>query len=222
MLVSAISLDFWGTIARPNPLYSAARTEYFSELFGVEPEVAHAKYIQVKRHADTAAENFGVAYHPLAQIRMLMNERLTRRVDATDVFHDIMSIVAKNPPIVEESMYSALRRTSTIFVIGITSNTNFIPGRMLDVLIPDYFAKSSWSDQVGMCKPSSEIFNETRRSMALRKGLTLYPQDIIHIGDNYKCDYLGATRYGFQGCKVSDPADTEKKLITLINNGEIE
>jgi FMN phosphatase YigB (HAD superfamily) len=222
-MIIGVSLDFWGTIAKPNPKYSTARTAYFAELFGVEPEVAHAKYVQIKRHADYAAEHFGTAYHPMAQIRSLLNcEKLTRKVDACDVYYDLMHRVARYKPVISPSMKALLKRASPLFVMGITSNTNFIPGHVLASLIPSTFAEPTWSDVVGICKPSPEIFNQTYRSLVTKNGAAIKPWEILHIGDNYRCDYVGATRFGFQGRHVKSVEETEAVLQMIIDQGELE
>lgn len=89
--------------------------------------------------------------------------------------------------------------------ISILSNTGFIHGIALrKVLVhyglSDFFSFQLYSDEVGYSKPNREIFDLVYSSLSAIKAVSR--DDIVHIGDNKKADFLGATKAGFQAVLI--------------------
>ena len=89
--------------------------------------------------------------------------------------------------------------------ISILSNTAFIKGTTLRVLLKHYeldnfFSFQIYSDETGFSKPSNEIFklvyNEVKSFKSIEK------KEILHIGDNRIADYNGALNFGFDALLV--------------------
>lgn len=85
--------------------------------------------------------------------------------------------------------------------ISILSNTAFILGKTLHKVLSEYelnsyFSFEIYSDELGLAKPNSEIFQILYEKVNQIK--TVDKQKIIHIGDNQIADYNGAKNAGLQ------------------------
>lgn len=98
------------------------------------------------------------------------------------------------------SLLSTLRSSFPDVILGITSNT---PTRHMESVLPmldsfhDHFSWFSCSQDVGHEKPAKEIFQDSY-DQAKFWIPDLKPEEILHIGDSYACDYCGAKAFGFQ------------------------
>ena len=84
-------------------------------------------------------------------------------------------------------------------LLGITSNT---PTRHMESVLPmlnihDKFQWFTCSQDVKYEKPSYEIFHHAYEQAKFWIP-TIQPNEILHIGDSFECDYCGAKAYGFQ------------------------
>lgn len=85
--------------------------------------------------------------------------------------------------------------------ISILSNTAFILGKTLHKVLNEYelssyFSFEIYSDELGLAKPNSEIFQILYEKINQIKPVD--KQKIIHIGDNQIADYNGAKNAGLQ------------------------
>jgi FMN phosphatase YigB (HAD superfamily) len=74
-----------------------------------------------------------------------------------------------------------------------------------------------FSDIVGYSKPSNEIFDKFYNTL-INYVIPCEEHEVLHIGDSYECDYVGAKKYGFDAKLIETPQhilDTIKE----INNG---
>lgn len=208
-----VSLDFWGTIAVYNPAYAKARTAFLAKLFGMDEVAAHERYKTVKHAFDYRAEHFGFAQSPLSCVKgLLEGTALTRDTNAVEVLDEIEAMVRENPPIITPEMIDLLDEAGTVrgHVLGIASNTNFIRGSLILELYPALRGLSFHvhSDEIGVSKPDPDFFRVVQKK-ALAMAGTIYPLwDMLHIGDNQKCDVAGATRARMMGLLTRSPEET--------------
>lgn len=111
--------------------------------------------------------------------------------------------------------------------IGLISNTGMTPGFTFRSYMEErgllpYFHTLTFSDEVKLAKPSSEIFMMTLRSL----GAT--PEQTIHVGDHVLNDVVGAKRAGLKTVWITgfyereDPNDPETEPdITVSGLGEV-
>ena len=83
------------------------------------------------------------------------------------------------------------------YTLGLISNTGMTPGvtfraYMEQVGILEYFHALTFSDEVRLSKPSTEIFLQTLH------GLDVSPEQTIHVGDHLLNDVFGARRAGMK------------------------
>ncbi len=111
--------------------------------------------------------------------------------------------------------------------IGLISNTGMTPGftfrsYMEEQGLLSYFHTLTFSDEVKLAKPSSEIFMMTLRSL----GAT--PAQTIHVGDHVLNDVVGAKRCGLKTVWITgfyereDPNDPESEPDATVSGlGEV-
>ena len=64
----------------------------------------------------------------------------------------------------------------------------------------DYFDFEIFSDEVNISKPNPKIFALLEQQLESKIDRNL----IVHIGDNYKSDYLGAINYGYDAYLIKN------------------
>ena len=111
--------------------------------------------------------------------------------------------------------------------IGLISNTGMTPGFIFRSYMEErgllsYFHTLTFSDEVKLAKPGSEIFMMTLRSL----GAT--PEQTIHVGDHVLNDVVGAKRCGLKTVWITgfyereDPNDPETEPdVTVSGLGEV-
>jgi putative hydrolase of the HAD superfamily len=99
-------------------------------------------------------------------------------------------------------------------VMGLISNTGMTPGftfrsYMDEEGMLDFFQTLTFSDEVKLAKPGSQIF------MMTLKALRSTPEQTIHVGDHVTNDVVGAKRCGMKTIWINgfyereDPNDPE-------------
>ena len=85
--------------------------------------------------------------------------------------------------------------TQAGLTLGVVSNfSHALPGILKALGIRDFFDFVTYSDDVGYDKPSPRIFED-----ALSKAGGIPPARILHVGDSYGDDVLGARNVGITG-----------------------
>jgi putative hydrolase of the HAD superfamily len=114
------------------------------------------------------------------------------------------------PPKLDPESESVLRNLSSKgYKIGLISNTGMTSGTLFrrylkNHNILDFFQVLTFSDEVLLCKPSSEIFHMTL------KELDCSPDVSIHVGDHILNDVYGAHRAGLQSVLLGNGDGQEK------------
>jgi len=213
-----ISLDFWNTLAAPNSVYSLMRTDFLRSLTGftVPYDVVVEKYIKVKHSLDENALK-GVATTSENSMSLLLHELGVDNItDNRFVITILEQLFLSDSPYIRTDITAnlmALKNSGYRFCI--TSNTNFISGEVIKVylernLLSDAFEGMFFSDEVGVTKPHSKIFQCVHDLFGVDKS------EITHIGDNQYTDYYGAKEFGFDSILVNNPNSTADILIDLI------
>ena len=100
--------------------------------------------------------------------------------------------------------------------LGLISNTGMTPGSMFRTYLEQqgmlkYFDALTFSDEVGLSKPSDEIFQLTLRELGAQ------PEETVHVGDHVVNDIVGAKRCGMKTVWImgfyepEDPDDPESQ-----------
>jgi putative hydrolase of the HAD superfamily len=221
-MIKVVSLDFWGTIAVFNPDYAAARTEFLADLFGLPTEEAHTRYKSVKHHSDKQAETFGTAITPLVAVkRLLEGKKLTRPMSAVDVLAVTERLVLDYPPILHEEIPVLIDQLQQQDIhVGVSSNTNFIAGKLVESIYDLPWDFAVYSDELGVSKPDGDFFRTVLARGRDRAG-AIPAHYFLHFGDNENCDVKGAMRVGMDARRVRSPDDTVKMLKRIVDGKEL-
>lgn len=147
-----------------------------------------------------------------------INPGLTKRLDGpimdeiADYYAD--SFLVHPPPAHEDAVHVLKSIKDMGFAMGLISNTGMTPGftfrsYMEERSMLEYFHTLTFSDEVKLAKPTSEIFFMTLKAMNAK------PEQTIHVGDHVINDVLGAKRCGMKTIWISgfyereDPNDPE-------------
>lgn len=106
--------------------------------------------------------------------------------------------VLRWPPALQPGAAAAIRALAARGVkLGIVSNTGRTPGVMLRRLLDGHgllgcFTAVSYSDEIGVRKPSAEIFRLTLAALGVAPGFA------VHVGDSPEADVRGARAAGMR------------------------
>ena len=108
-----------------------------------------------------------------------------------------------NPSV--NSMLSILNKEG--YSMNISSNTGYIPGTTIIMTLKalrilNYFDFCIFSDEVGTSKPAASFYTQVYSHLKFEKN------EVLHVGDNYKADYIGATKYGFKALHINNQTYT--------------
>jgi putative hydrolase of the HAD superfamily len=206
-MIKHISFDAWNTLLIPNKKYAELRTELLADTLHRTPAASKAIYQETKHLLDSLAEQHGLG----ANVHHAFNV-LISKFGAEDhtITHSLISKVSElflaNPPTILEESIDAINEVRAEGVtIGITSNTNFISGYDLaEVFERNFeFEVGVFSDLVGSSKPSKLIFDIHLKELAKRNA-GVDRSEILHIGDNHICDFIGAKNFGFEAAFITN------------------
>lgn len=219
-----ISFDVWNTLISANPAYAIERAEFLAEVFDRPPhdlEEIKKIYSRVKSVFDSGAER---NHSSFAVYSTLIDELSIKfgYTDALNVFSlkdAFTEMFLRNPPIILQDLIKVIQEYYRRgFTISIGSNSNFISGEVMHPFLiskfGDIFKFGVYSDIIGSAKPSPEFFK------TICKEADLPPRQILHIGDDVRCDAEGSSVAGFQSLLIKNPADLLKHLIKE-NHGKL-
>jgi len=89
------------------------------------------------------------------------------------------------------------------YSINISSNTGYIEGKIIretlrNLNVLGHFKFLVFSDEINLSKPSTGFFEKVQEQSGFEK------EEILHVGDNIKADYKGATKYGFKAYHINN------------------
>lgn len=212
--IQELSFDLWFTLIRPNPEFKLRRTEMLLN----HTRKSQADILQMwqdfKTEYDGRAEQHGEGFSSEYMFELIC-ERLEMSIPPAQLSEAYMDIFRKYPPMPNENNLPAiLEQLAGKCPLHLNSNTMFTPGRVLKEIFQNpatdfhtYFTSFTFSDEVGFSKPSHVIFEKSYDYMSSEK------EHIVHIGDNYLTDYLGAKKYGFQSILLTQN-NHQKNIIS--------
>ena len=222
------SFDLWLTLIKSNPLFKPARIEYFFENynFSKKTKVEIKKiFRKVDLMCNLINEKVGKnvdAMEMYLMVLYLLDEK-DHGIDAiemAELYQEMEKLVFENLPILlnQNIRPTLIKIREQGATTSILSNTGFIKGTTLrkvltKLKILDLFDFVIFSDEIDMSKPNNKIYellyNEVK---VLKKSNSINKEKIVHIGDNYTADYLGAKNFGFNAVFV-DQLNTIDTII---------
>lgn len=196
------SFDFWNTIAFSNPLFKEARASFIHDY--TDQKLCKASINEAFAHVGQKY-NLALVNH---EGTMTINELYLKvfnyigvngGFDLEYVKWIIFDLFLKYPPTLSDDFISIIMNNGfKNLSISITSNTAFIPGFIIEKYLKEIEIHSSFSfcifsDDVHVAKPNSKIFQLVLDKLAEQN---IKAVEVLHVGDNYNTDYLGAKDSG--------------------------
>lgn len=208
------SFDLWLTLIKSNPAYKSARNVLFKEYFSIEKDLEEVS--RVVRHYDVLCNNISEKtgfhintnqIHYLVLSALEINIECVNEKQLNEYYNESETIFMKyKPELIYPNIYTLFKRIKTEEkTMSILSNTAFIKGESLKKLLAyyeltDYFSFQLYSDEIGLSKPNTEVFNLLYEKAKTLQ--TIKKRDIVHIGDNKTADYMGAKKSGFNSILI--------------------
>jgi len=112
-----------------------------------------------------------------------------------------------------ESLYVLDTLRSDRYKLGVVSNfSHALPWYCDELGLTEKLDFITYSDDIGHEKPESHIFNDALDKACVK------PDEVIHVGDSYKADVLGAKQIGITPVLVLPNYDKEYEDCLCINN----
>lgn len=229
--IKHVSLDAWNTILIPNTQYAIRRSNILAEAFSCSPEFAAKVYTSVKRRLDKHAEEAGEGYateYVYNELLAAFPRHLNVDIEELRILHIENEFFNSPPSILEETKKAIRLLKDRGITVSISSNTNFISGRILgrfiqeqvgnfdfmlfsDTMQMSHSAKNGWFIPA---KPSHSFFSQVMKYCSVLRP-EIKAEEILHIGDNEICDYNGAKNFGFQAKLLPSVNDLPEMLIGI-------
>lgn len=216
MKITAITIDFWGTLLFDGPgsdeRYRRRRLADFKRILDeagatVAPDVLERAYERSATYLGqiwSRCRDVPVTDHVGAIVRAADPE-LARGLPGSviDRLVEAYSTPALMvPPAVDDTARQALDTLAARgYVLAVVSNTMRTPGVTLRKLLEryellPYFKHTTFSDEVGVRKPDPAIFALTLHALGAAPGAT------VHVGDDHRLDVEGARAAGLRVVQV--------------------
>jgi FMN phosphatase YigB (HAD superfamily) len=235
-MIKAITFDLWDTIYRDEEKGDEERKnqrlrliqvaikeagysfddEKIQEAVVIVAEKSHKIWYE-KHKTPTAQERLDMI---MSHLRIEMDNETIKKlaISIEDVGYEIP------PPLFEKSKY-VLDSLAKRFPLALISDTGQTSGRVLrEVLKRDgllsYFKVLTFSDEIGVSKPSEKIFYSTLNALGISAS------EAVHVGDNLKKDVEGALLVGMQAIHINSGNEFKYEIGThyykVSGIGEVE
>lgn len=223
--ISHFSLDLWNTLITPNKQYSIARNQYLSQVIGAGVSWTGHAYAQFKKkidhpyHRSANAMSVSQCIEALFAYVRILDGGPGIQADVEAAKAVLQELFERYPPHFNHELGDALRSAGDHGIsLNITSNINFIGGATLRRVLMDNwdvpFEFILFSDETGVAKPDPRMFQ------LVKENIKVPVHEVVHIGDDVHCDWLGAHNCGFRSMLVTGPDVTLQLIQKLINQGQ--
>ncbi len=204
MSIHAISFDLVGTlIKKPGPFTEqdhALLLPYLHDC-GYDGDAKTFYILWRTRYEQLAVESAKIHKEfSMSQLCELVFAQLRIEANIPLFCEKYLAIWSKKATLISE-VRSTLDALSKHFTLLVISNTHYAPlvyTNLREHHLLKYFRHITTSIEHGQRKPSSSIFLDSCKQVELE------PHQLLHVGDSYDDDYLGATAAGLQA-RLLDP-----------------
>ena len=222
------SFDLWLTLIKSNPLFKPARIEYFFENYNFSKKTKD-EIKKIFRKVDLMCnlinEKVGKNVDAMEMYLMVLylldeKDHGIDEIEMAELYQQMEELVLKNTPILlnQNIRPTLIKIREQGATTSILSNTGFIKGTTLRKVLTklkllDLFDFVIFSDEIDMSKPNNQIYELLYDKVkVLKKSNSIKKEKIVHIGDNYTADYLGAKDFGFNAVFVDQLNTIDTKI----------
>jgi putative hydrolase of the HAD superfamily len=231
-MIKAITIDLWETLiedVNSNEIErDERRTKFILDTLKLD---SSKKDVIMKFFSDLneafkypGAEN-SWSILPESQVKVLLEKYLNVPYDSKQfdrIVEYYKTVILENPPLLtEQTIPKILMRLSKKYTLALISNTGRTPGSiLLNILemygIRDYFTHFVFSDEIGVRKPDPRVFEYAKNILKLEK------ENIVHVGDSVRLDFMGAKSYGFNAVLYAKGKDNPEVKPYIKSFEELE
>ena len=197
MTIHAIFFDFGGTLVS---VFRDAYPAYAVVLGERGIEISRQRWIEVTRRVEPHLEPLR---YSLAGANPSWGDRVSsetlRELGIPDpdgqlvaALHEAFTAPERHRPFPESQDVIRGLREDGVGVHVVSNNTDYLPEEISRLRWTCLFDSVTYSQEVGAEKPDRRVFD-----LALRRA-GCKPADVMHIGDSWEADYLGAKRAGLR------------------------
>ena len=225
--IRAVTYDCWGTLLKDRDWKGAYenRVSALDRFLGTGPEDCRQLLDEAWAHHDEAwkqVETFGpgrMAAYCLEARGIFDDDKinaLTKEFEEASISHGVDAVDGAVETL------AALKEAN--IGLGLVCDTGFTPGRVVRKLLEDnglcdYLTVLCFSDEVGVPKPGSEIFDKALAELGVR------PPEAVHIGDLRRTDIAGAQNIGMHAIRFrgvhDDESDAREARVIIDRHQEV-
>ncbi len=225
-MIRHISFDLWLTLIKSNPLFKRKRAEFLSEHFNPKG-FSVDNVINIVHSLDKACDRLNEKSGKKKEARLMYRSILKRLgYNLNNVHNNFLDDLVKQinqlffefPPVLLNHHIPDILKDlkGNGYTLNISSNTGFIEGPFLRRYLQknhldNFFDFAIFSDEIDASKPSENFYNIVYQNARAEKC------EILHIGDNYTADYIGATNFGFNALHITNNDYTFELIKTTID-----
>lgn len=211
-MIRHISFDLWLTLIQSHPEFKMKRAEYFFYNYNPYKYTVEDVFDIIKK-IDLLCDNFNVSsggkipallMYEIVLINLGFIRKVIKKSTLRTIKGSIDSLFCEYMPMfINANICDILKSLKNDnFSINLSSNTGFIENKvmkqaLIDLGIYKYFSFFLFSDEIGISKPSKSFFK------LIHDKSQVDLKEILHIGDNYNIDYLGAINYGMNALQIN-------------------
>lgn len=226
--LSHISFDVWNTLLIPNPTFANERAHIIKNAFELRHSVDQIKKDYTKLKSIIDKEALGLERAPSAienWIRFMNTYPSPLYKSYNEVYDKVYNPIQKsfnqNPPsMLPETIKVIKELKQRGYSLSIGSNTNFISGttlyRILQERTDTAFNFTVFSDLIGVSKPNPKFFQHILQYAQVQKH-EIQKSHVLHVGDDYTCDFTGAVTFGFNALLCSKPEHVATDVTEFID-----
>lgn len=220
-----ISFDLWLTLIKSNATPNkATRAGALYDLVGMQSrgvtlDEFKATVKDAEKLGDERSETGTKHYGPYERTELVLNHYgITMLTDAEFTkFYSGQAerFMAFPPELMQDDVIDVLTKLAGTYRLALMSNTGFVNGAEMRPALQaigllDLFTYQLFSDEVGANKPHALIYQ------ALLNQSGVPADQIVHIGDNRRADYDGATAMGMQAIHLPSSMTVREAVATLL------
>ncbi len=225
--IKHISFDLWMTLIKSNPTFKSERAKYFFDFHNSQSK-SISEISQIIREIDLMCNEINeINGNSISseEMYLMVLFKINGKLEDYDsksilrIYNEINEIFEKyNPSLFDSNTIIVLENLKRKnYSMSLLSNTAFLKGiSLVSVLqklnIIDFFHFLFFSDQYNLSKPNQKYFSKTFEE--IKNKINLNKAEIIHVGDNYKADYLGSKLFGYQPILINS---NDKSILELNN-----
>jgi HAD superfamily hydrolase (TIGR01549 family) len=220
-VLKAITFDFWNTLYKAAPYARGLRQVFLAEILArnqielAQERIAAAEEVAGRQWNRLWREEYRTA--PAADwVRWMLSELLVTLppadFSALANYYDQSLLEADPGPTLIEGAAESVQRLAQRYRLGIISDAGLSSGKTLreflrrDGLL-DWFTYTTFSDEVGVSKPHTRIFQVTLDRLEAQ------PHEAVHIGDLTHSDIAGAKAIGMRAVRLTANYDDANRSV---------